>query len=470
LRTLACPPDTASRLFDDVPDREDDVSVVDASLKPMLTYTGLVDDFATNHGDAAIRTLPELNEHLVSAVLIGHPLLINDGHVIMHPAIREAIMRPEASPLRNLVASGYVKILTRNGGDVETLADRMADEGITSAQRLSVQEDYTKKFRPALGAWMSQLRMGEPTSFLHPWPELNTSSIFRKMAATAYRSIRRSLAAAKLADEMEALSRFRDAFESGRSQRRTDWENIGDRMLRDESLSERLYRELMHAGNEAYQYSWGCALGRKDNVVRVEMRAPKVTDLDASIDETGTSSRDRVEVFTPNFGIAHRKIGDNWTRLAEVARPGTETYYAKIEFQRALDDYYRPDTAETDKSAMELAARRYSAALSDHFRNDERAKLVYGYVTAVAGAAVGIPTASLGLLLGAGIGLAVGVATVVGDQVGLPRAMMKIMGRGNRNWITSEALGSRPTMVSNFEIDQRAADRYRRGVREFKPS
>ncbi|GAA4716333.1 hypothetical protein Prum_005690 [Phytohabitans rumicis] len=441
-----------------------------SSLKPMVTYTGLVDDFAKNHDDGCIQTLRELNEYLVSAVLVGHPLLINDGHVIMHPAIREAILKPESSPLRNLVATGYVKILTRNAGDLETLAAQMADEGITSAQRFSVQRDYAKSYLPALHVWMSQLRLGEPQSFLHPWPELNTTSIFHKITAAAYRSIRDVLVAAELRDELKALRRFRDLYELGRQHRRTDWENVANRMRGSGRLSETLYRELMYAGNEVYQYSWGCALARKDNLVRVETRAPKFTDLDMSIGETTGSYQDSVEVYSPNFTVAHRKIGDNWSRLAEVARPGTETYYAKVEFQRCMESYYHANGTEVDRSALDAAARKYSKALSDHFRRDERARLIYGYVTAAAGAAVGIPAAPLGPWLGTGIGLAVGVATVVADQVGAPRAMMKIMNRDNKKWITSNALGRRPTMVSNFQIDQMSADEYRRGVREFKQS
>jgi len=211
-------------------------------------------------------------------------------------------------------------------------------------------------------------------------------------------------------------------------------------------------------------------LAGKDSLVRVETRAPKVTSLDVSIDETGTSNQDSVEVYTPNFAVARRKIGDNWSRLAEVARPGTETYYAKVEFQRCLDSYYHANAAEIDRPEMEAAARKYSKALSDYFRNEERARTIYGYVTAVAGTAVGIPTATLGLSRATEIALAVAVATVVGDQAGAPQAMMKIMSRNNRHWLTGNTLGTRPTMVSNFQIDQKAADKYRRGVREFKPS
>src|ERR1700722_15511935 len=136
--------------------------MAESSLKPMLTYTGLVDDFATKYGDASIQTLKDFNNHLIGAVLTGHPLLINDGHLVMHPAIREAVLNPKSSPLQELTKAGYVKILTRNGGDLETLADQMADQGITSAQQFGGQDYYKKQYQPALRPWMGHLRLGEP--------------------------------------------------------------------------------------------------------------------------------------------------------------------------------------------------------------------------------------------------------------------------------------------------------------------
>ena len=444
--------------------------MADASLTPMLTYTGLVDDFAVNHKDACINTLEQLNEHLISAVLVGHPLLINDGHMIMHPAIRQAVVDPEASPLQGLIASGYVKILTRNGGNLELLADQMADEGITSAQRFGAQEDYRKRYAPALHKLMSRLRMGEPQSFLHPWPDLNTTSIFHKVAGAAYQSIRRSLVVAKLREELDALRRFRDAYESGQYHRRTDWENVAQRLKQAGKISERLFQELMFAANEVYQYSWGCALARKDNRVRVETRAPKFTSFDISVGETRSADQESVSFYTPDFAVARRKIGDNWRQLAEVARAGTDTYYAKVTFQRCLDTYYGNDAAGIDKGTVDAAAKKYSKSLSDHFRREERAEIVYDYMTALGGAAVGIPAAALPLWEATGVGLAIGVATIAAGQVGLPRAMMKLVGRGNGRWITASPLGQRPLAVSNFQIDQKLADKYRRGVQEFKPA
>ena len=440
--------------------------------KPELTYDGLVDDFAQKYGDASIQNLKDFNNHLIAAVLTGHPLLINDGHLIMHPAIRDAVLYPESSPLQKLVGAGYVKILTRNGGDLETLADRMADQGITTAQQLGSQDSYTKKYLPALRRWMDQLREGDPRDFLRPWPEINTTPVFHKISAAAYRSIRSSLRAAKLREDLEALRRFIDAYESGDQQRRTDWENTAVLLRRGGKLSEQLFSELMHAGNEAYQYAWGCALADKSSLVRVETRAPKHTNLDVAVDagaEPVSVQREQVELYTPNFKVADRKIGHNWSKLAEVATTGSETYYAKVAFQRCIDSYYRGDESAVDEAMVKAAARKYSKAVAEHFVNVERGRWIYGYSTAVGGAAVLIPTMAAAPIVGLVLGLAISIVAAFGDQVGVPEAMMKIVDGSKGKWITSSGLGTRPTMVSNFQIDQQAADKYRRGIRPFRP-
>jgi hypothetical protein len=452
-------------------DREEELLMVESSLKPTLTYNGLVDDFAQKYDDASIQTLKDLNNHLIAAVITGHPLLINDGHIIMHPAIREAVLNPKSSPLLELAAKGYVQILTRNGGDMETLADRMADQGITSVQQFGGQDFYAKQYLPALRRWMDHLRKGDPLDYLRPWPQINTTPVFHKIAAAAYRSIRSSLSAAKLREDLEALRRFIDIYESGDQKRRTDWENAAVLLRRGEKLSERLFRELMYAGNEAYQYAWGCALADKTSLVRVETRAPKHTSVDVSLDagaEPVTVQRQQVELYAPNFKVAGRKIGDNWSKLAEVATKGTETYYAKVAFQRCVDDYYRGDESAVDEAAMKAAARKYSKALAEHFVHAERGRWIYGYSTAIGGTAALIPTMAAAPLVGLLAGLAISIVAAFGDQLGVPEAMMKIVDGSKGKWITSGDLGTRPTMVSNFQIDQHAADRYRRGISAFQ--
>lgn len=82
--------------------------------------------------------------------------------------------------------------------------------------------------------------------------------------------------------------------------------------------------------------------------------------------------RAQVELGTPNFKVAVRKIGENWSKLAEVATKGGDTYYAKIAFQRCIEDYYRGDDSAVDEAAVKAAATKYSKALAEHFVNAKR--------------------------------------------------------------------------------------------------
>jgi hypothetical protein len=125
----------------------------------MSTYFGLLDDFAMRHHDAAVTSMRALNEHLLAAVLFEGPLLINDGYLFNHVVLQEAVIKPDASPLRALVESGYVQILTRNGRGLGMLAERMAQGGITSAQHLLTTELYREQLKPALSTWGERLEL-----------------------------------------------------------------------------------------------------------------------------------------------------------------------------------------------------------------------------------------------------------------------------------------------------------------------
>jgi hypothetical protein len=343
----------------------------------------------------------------------------------------------------------------------------MAQEGITSAQGLQADEYYTRQYRPALQRWISALRQEEePETLFHPWPDLNTSMIFRKLAGDACDSIGTALKALGLQSDIEGLRRFRDAYESGDHQRRTDWENLANDM-REHSFSDNLYRELMHAANEAYQYSWGCALSEGDNIVNVETRAPKHLDLDVCLPSADRSDRGAVSLLVPNFKLAHRKIGDNWSKLAEIVLPGTPIHRAKMDFRRSLETYYRSHATEATKTLVDRAANAYSAALSDHFKSDKRASLVFGYAAALGGAGLGLAVAPVGLLAAAGIGLAIAVTTVTADGLGAAHAMMKIVPKRGR-WIATTTDAAGIAIASTFTVDETAAAKYRSGVPTFK--
>src|SRR5256885_10799991 len=115
----------------------------------MLLYSGLFDDFAARNSDGrTVTTVDGLNHLLLTSVLFGDALLINDGYVLQNAALKAAILEAKASPFESLVRCGFVRILTRNDRDLGALARDMADRDISSAKRLLQNADFLTAYQP----------------------------------------------------------------------------------------------------------------------------------------------------------------------------------------------------------------------------------------------------------------------------------------------------------------------------------
>ena len=93
-------------------------------------------------------------------MIAGDPPVVNDGYLLNNPALRRAIIQPETSPFCALVEAGFVKILSRNEGAIERLAETMANQNIVSAQQLLEDASYVERYQPALAKWSTHLNSG----------------------------------------------------------------------------------------------------------------------------------------------------------------------------------------------------------------------------------------------------------------------------------------------------------------------
>jgi hypothetical protein len=271
----------------------------------MFTYFGLLDDFSERHKDAGVGSLPNLNTHLLTAALFAGPLLINDGYLLNHPILQHAVINPDSSPLCRLVESGFVRILTRNKGELGTLANQMADEDIESAQRLVRQGTYRKNLKPALDRWTERLGVGEPWVSFQDWPRAHVSQLFAGLATTALgRAIDRTPE-----ESRKPLVEFGKAFQAeGPSANRTAWERTASRRREEGKLHSDVHNALMLMANESYQYAWGCALSEDGNDASVLTRAPLYLDLDKSIAQ--------VDLANPPEGSACMALISRWQASA----------------------------------------------------------------------------------------------------------------------------------------------------------
>jgi hypothetical protein len=280
-------------------------------------YCGLLDDFAIRHRDGhPIVTLDQLNDHLVFTMIAGDPLVINDGYLLQNPAIREAIMRPEDSPFRRLVECGFVRLLSRNGGAIERLAETMANQNITSAEQLLGDRHYKEQYQPALAEWSAELNSGY-FDWLRVWPKHRTDHVYGKMGSTIIDALLDR--AAELKPQIEVfVDTLGDAVRS-----RTAWENTARTLLEQNRLSLVVHEQLMAGANEAYQYAWGCALADDQNPTSVQTRVPRfLSELDLAEVGPTSDTRHPVTMFVPNLKPGVERHSQAMGRVCAGREPG----------------------------------------------------------------------------------------------------------------------------------------------------
>jgi len=405
------------------------------------TYCGLLDDFTLRHDDKGIRSLQELNDHLIVSVLFGGRLLINDGYVLFNDALQEAVRVKDASPFRHLVEKGYVKILTRNGGKLETLADEMAEKGITSAQDLTAKPWYKVDYKPALTEWSVRLRSPAFDGFMN-WPNLDRDEIFRSVAETAFHSL---YAAEPL--HRPALELFRKSV-SDTPGRRTEWEDEATRLEKAGKIFSDVRRILMFTASEAYHYSWGCALGAAGYRARVLTRLPKYLQaLDSALGRLPEKPTSQLTIFVPDLNFSKKAIKNRWQLLADMVSPGHEVSLRKEEFLDCRDRYYASGATEKE---VQDAAKAYTTALSRHFGNRETVPVVFDLGFLAASTAAG---AAVGNLPGILVGLGIGLAGVAGAHLGGPQMFWKFAAP-KRKWIARLQQVPEDRAASSFELSR----------------
>src|ERR1043165_3160234 len=94
---------------------------------PLLqrTYTGLLDDVMIRCSSEFVRD-DFFNKTIAKNVFFGGGLYFNDGYLPNHPVARRAL-RHEDGLLRRMMATGFIRILTR-AKDGDDLAEVRSEE------------------------------------------------------------------------------------------------------------------------------------------------------------------------------------------------------------------------------------------------------------------------------------------------------------------------------------------------------
>ncbi len=390
-------------------------------------------------------------------MIAGDPLIVNDGYLLNNPALRRAIIEPKLSPFCALVEAGFVKILSRNEGAVEHLADVMAGQGITSAEGLVADPEYVGEYQPALAQWSAHLNSGF-FDWFRPWPAYRTDAVYRKLASEGLD---------RLADRdvvnLEVLKLFREEL-GDRVGSRTAWEETAESLVRDEKLASRTHQQLMAAANEVYQYTWGCVLADKNNPMSVQTRLPQLlSDLDRRVGDHAVEARDPVSLFVPDIRVARKGIDRQWDRLVQSVNTASVANKAKREFLTKLDTYNTG--GDVNEKQIKEAAREYSEVLAQAFGHDKRVQV--GLDLSFAAAAIGTTVAALTGPVGLAIGVGVTAGGIVASHVTPVHNLFNRLGQTRPTKWIRDVRGADHTATSTFELDLKAATSVLEGIPRF---
>ena len=106
-----------------------------------FTYLGTADDLVQRYSWQIEMDLKSFNNMLMRKALLGERVLINDGYLLNLPAARQALLDPSCSPLKALIESNFVRILSRNN-DLVSMPEAMAKQGVKSFESLKGSNEW----------------------------------------------------------------------------------------------------------------------------------------------------------------------------------------------------------------------------------------------------------------------------------------------------------------------------------------
>jgi hypothetical protein len=228
------------------------------------TYTGLLDDVMIRYSNEYLSN-DFFNKMIAKNIFFGGGMYINDGYLVNHPIARD-YLRNDNSLLRRMLATGFIRILTRasSSEDLSQMPQKMADQGNESFRQLVSRndwDDFKLVFRR-----VAQSAFYNNTA--RPWPDRNMSVGFTKlMRERAFTSEPRNLGIANVT--RDEWLQIRDDFLSRdpeSSGPRDKLEKAALSILNETRSDPRVaMNEVMTIGNQAYHYNFGLALTHEEN-------------------------------------------------------------------------------------------------------------------------------------------------------------------------------------------------------------
>lgn len=228
----------------------------DAGL--LRTYSGLLDDVMLRYSDEYLGEA-FFNKMIAKNVLFGGGMYLNDGYLINHPVARK-YLRDDDSLLRVMMATNFIRLLTREGDPVALyeMPEKMARSGSTSFQDLVASAEWAA-LRP-LYKTIAQgvFHNGNNRS----WPRFDMSFGFAKLIDGIFGRPTHNLGLRLITEDQ--LKYIADRFAELRP-REGNARHKFEVAVSDVVQGDRpRLAEMMAIANQAYHYNFGLTLTEED--------------------------------------------------------------------------------------------------------------------------------------------------------------------------------------------------------------
>jgi len=328
------------------------------------TYLGSVDDVAVRAGWYGQF---DLDAVLCERVLLGGPVLINDGYFVMHPDLRKRLLHADVNdPFRVLAEEGFVRVLKRDPStdSLRTLIPKMAKKGISTFAGLGPEE------AKAIDERLSKVwdRVFTRSQGYVDWPRRNIShACYRLLEHDLMSDDVIGLMGVSCAD-MGYIRRIRDELFDPRrkddimQRPRSELETLVDRYYREGMRSAVRY-QLKSLAAEVYHYAWAACLANDDSgAVYLDTQESMTHQALAPPVELPADRLQKTTVLRIPRGLRLDPA-----TIRDIVREDGRLHALKMAYLRQLEAWLQ---GGGDHRALEEAATAYARAIAELTRNE----------------------------------------------------------------------------------------------------
>lgn len=337
-----------------------------------------------------------INLSLLNSLFTGNPVIINDGHLLLHDLGLRALMNQD-SLLWNLIDKKFIYIMNRGGEEfgLDELPYKMAD-------KVPTYDNLIKNGRGGVDWREMKLKLNELNYKLRlndqyiPFPKFDTGSGYLELSKRFIQNKTSSDSAGldkNIKDNhfQDFIKRFVELINLDFAAPRTKWEQLAQRTANTSSNGKLVYNNLMNLANEMYHYNMGIMLSSElDAEISVE------TQTSDAFDDLLIERNILVSEFEqlPSLNIPNQLLTVSPKKLVKILDPNSEIAKAKKRYLQVKAEHVTSSHSfyNTNLKILKGSLKEYSELLSEEFGKEFRFPIVESFIGFALSQAIGLAT------------------------------------------------------------------------------